>query len=602
MVNSSQNGKITTSKKKQKSRSSKTRRVILRGIPLSPGLAVGVVRRYRDTLTRQVQSEHISEPEVSGEIRRFRRALKEALRRTGVLEQRVKTQLDRSQSDIFGSHVMTLQDEGLIRDIEESIRSRKISSEAAVRDAFGRLEDSLRSSGSKLLLERIDDIRDLARLLYRCLAGKGMPRIHGREDPLVIMSRRILPSDIVHLNRKSVAGIVSEEGSTNAHAAILAREYSVPFVSNVSTALMRIPDGTPIIVDGDKGRVVLFPPSSELERARREKKRREESFQIMVSKTRKARVWFNDERVHVLANTFSPADVKLGRKLGAEGVGLFRLETTYMSVSEPPTEDELYSALNHALIPMRTCDLTIRLLDAGGDKSISYLPSTDENASPLGLRGIHLLFKHPEVLRAQIRAVLRLSSGFAVRILIPMVTTVDDVLRTRAVIEEETENLRGINLSVSNRIPLGAMIETPAALLTHEEIIKNSDFVSLGTNDLVQYTMAADREHADMFHYYQQGVRLIMPFLKPVIHRCAAVGKECVLCGELASDSDHTEALLRMGLRNFSVDPHAIPYLKQSMLSLMKKSGDHAKSRRHGRKRTNSPHKTGSFPDPAARV
>ncbi len=563
----------TAMPRSNRSRPQSRRRRVYKGSPISPGLATGVAIHYRDVLSRSIEAIPIPEHKIGREVTRFRRALRKA--RTDAARMQEHAQgVDSEQAGIFEAQTLTLRDKGLIHEIERAIRTRRVNAEAVVRDVFARKATELRQSTSPVTQQRADDLHDMARHVLNNLLGAGMPRMRELNQPLIAVAKRMLPSDIVHLNKLGhVGAIVAQEGSVGAHAAILAREYSMPFVAHIAAPYGRVPEGARLAVDGRNGRVVVNATDTEVATFERERKQSIEAYRHALARVRRYRPSYRGQHVAILANTFVPADIKQAQRVGCDGIGLYRMESIYLSLRQPPTEDQLLHMLRHSLGPIKSKPVVVRLLDTGGDKSIPSLPQTRWTSSPLALRGIHFLLQYEPLLRSELRACLRLAAMHDIRILLPMVTTIDDVKRTRRILEDEKQSLRKAGIEFEEQVPLGVMIETPAALLTHAALIEHSDFVSLGTNDLVQYVMASDRELHDTEPYYQQGVRLVLDHLRPVVQRSRQARKECTLCGELAADTRYTKRLLALGLRSFSMIPHEVPRIKEHMRSIERGGG-----------------------------
>lgn len=559
-------------KKEEKYSNSKNDRVVMKGIPLSPGLAIGTIYFYQNAVFFEIENARIERSEVQNEIKRFQSALAETIKETTELKKQVTIEVKKDKAAIFEAYILTLHDETLIQEIENHIRSKLVNAESAIREVFMNKEDALQQSDNPLLIQRTEDFRDLRNYLLKNLISYTIQEIEISKSPLIVVARKILPSDIINFNVKNVYGIITAEGGINAHTAILAREYSLPYVSNISIDRKKVAPGTTAIIDGEQGRVILNPKPEEIDNIRQKREKREQIFDKSVACTKNKILLLNNEPVRIFANTFVPTDVKVAERVGVEGIGLFRIESLYMSMHRLPTEQELYQMLSHSLEPMRSLPITVRLLDIGGNKSLPYVPQTQGTKSLLGLRGIHFLQKYPDLFRVQVRALLRLSEEFDISILVPMVTTVSDMIETRNFIKSEQDSMQRSDSKISPKeIPLGSMIETPAALLTFDEILRYSNFVSLGTNDLIQYIMVADREDSDMESYYENGTKIVVKQLKPLIHKCKDSRKPCTLCGELTVDKRFTEKLLSAGLRRFSAIPYYIPELKQHIAKIIAK-------------------------------
>ncbi|MBD3238991.1 MAG: hypothetical protein GF331_00290, partial [Chitinivibrionales bacterium] len=347
-----------SSRKKSPSR----RRRVHKGSPISPGLATGVAIHYRDVLSRSIEAIPIPEQKVNREVTRFRQALRKARKdATQMLEH--AQEIDSEQAGIFEAQTVTLKDKSLIEEIEQAIRTRRVNAEAVVRDVFARKASELRQSTSAVMQQRADDLHDMARHILNNLLGAGMPRIRELHAPLIAVAKRMLPSDIVHLNKLGhVGAIVAQEGSVGAHAAILAREYSIPFVAHIHAPYGRIPEGARLAVDGRNGRVVVNATDTEVAKFERERKQSIEAYRHALARVRRYRPTYRGQPVSILANTFVPADIKQAQRVGCDGIGLYRMESIYLSLRQPPTEDQLLHMLSHSLEPVKGKPATIRLL------------------------------------------------------------------------------------------------------------------------------------------------------------------------------------------------------------------------------------------------
>ncbi len=543
------------------------RTISLNGITVVPGLAIGVAHRYRDILSREIDASDITTEQIPHEQSRLKDALTKAKVALTALQDTLAPAVGDCNARVFDAHAQMLSDSYLLEQLLQELRGRMVNSEAVVRDVFKRLESRFRDSSNLLLAERADDIRDVGRLVLRSLLGIDEKPIRPGRAPLIILSRRLLPSDAIHFKTKRITGIVTAEGGVNSHSAIFAREFSLPFITKIPVDRNFISEGSALIVDGNRGILTINPHEKEIVACQEQIKKQKQQKRRLVRNTRDLTLCVEDIPVKLLANIVTADDVKAAARYGCDGIGLYRLECLYMSRQTMPTEDELLSALTNSLAPIKDRTITIRLLDTGGDKNISYLPGDTGGNSPLGLRGIRLLLHHPHLLSMQIRACLRLSASHRINILIPLVTTPEDISRTLEIIEKEKAGFRENGMPFDRNIRIGAMIETPASLLRVDEILQKVDYLSIGTNDLIQYLMAADRDNAHVSSYYEQGNELVIPLIEEILIKARKHKKNCSLCGELAGDIRFAKKLLECGLREFSVIPYAIPELKDLLRS-----------------------------------
>ncbi|MBD3321742.1 MAG: hypothetical protein GF350_11660, partial [Chitinivibrionales bacterium] len=381
----------------------------------------------------------------------------------------------------------------------------------------------------------------------------------------VILTPRLLPSDTIHMNTRNAVAFVTEEGSRSSHSAILARALDLPYVSNVNSRIFTsIPQRGEIIVDGNKGRIIINPGPEEKQNAISDQTKKKRKFRSIKKKLVTKSFMMGDDPIGILSNISNAEDATLAAESNVDGIGLFRLEALYMAKSVLPNERDLVNDFVKILKPVQNLPVTIRLLDIGGDKSLPYLKTESGRNPLLGLRGVRVLKKYPGLLRTQLRAFIRLAKDHEMKILIPMASIADDIVFIRSALENECKKL---NSSCS--IKIGAMIETPSAIMDIDNIIANSDFLSIGTNDLIQYAVAADREKLSCSEYYEAGAELIIKSLGTVIQKSRTAGIDCVICGEMAADTEYTKALLDSGFRQFSVAPARINKLRKALADIL---------------------------------
>ncbi|KMQ51920.1 Phosphoenolpyruvate-protein phosphotransferase of PTS system [Chitinispirillum alkaliphilum] len=552
--------------------SSNGKRKVIRGVSVVPGLSVGVVHNYRDVLSRKFSVNYLKDHELRGEIHRFRKALEIARKEILDVGALIEDNLDKNSAQIFSFQYLSLKDREFIEEVEQEIYRRKVNAEAVVKDVFARKISEIHNNGSIKLQQTSDDLNDSMRFLLKALLDtQNALKVKGGRR-LIITAKRLLPSDAVHFNARAISGIVTATGGQDSHIALLAREYSIPFVSNVDLEENLLTDGTRVIINAEEGKIVLNPPPREIKAAENAIAHRKEELKRVVSRTRNRKISYNGEPINIFANTFGPADVNMSLRYGAQGIGLYRVEGLYMSMRREPGAEQLFDILNQSLVKLKDKPVTLRLLDTGADKTIPSVSMDFDDSGPLGLRGIRLLFKNESLLRTQLSAFLRLSQFYDIRILIPLVTTSMDVKKTKTMLEEEKNKLIDSGVKLKNDPQIGAMIETPAAVAIADEIIEIVDFVSIGTNDLIQYTMVLDRDDPSFEEYRSEGIKIVFPMIRSVLEKSQARGKSCAVCGEIAGDTDYTKALLDAGLNNFSVTSSTIPFLKEKILSFSKKA------------------------------
>jgi len=531
-----------------------------KGLSLSPGLASGKAFVYKDILQRDQERYDILEEELEEELSRMDKAIEQVLRDLDDAAERVERKIDKEHADIYLAQKEILRDPSLLRQLKDNLKGELVNAERVVQRVFHRMERKLRQVNDEVSSARGDDVADLGRRLLRALVGIHVHALESIPRGSIVVARRLLPSDTAVLSRKSAAGVALEMGGVASHAAILTREMGVPAVSGIQGILERISEGDSLLLDGDAGEVVLSPSEEAMRAFQDKEKERSLYLERLRERCHEPAVTKRGVRVAVLANIGCREDAEMAAKLGADGVGLYRIEAAYLSRKELPTEGELYETLRDSLEPMADKPLTVRLLDIGGDKDMQFLGAT-ASRSLLGRRGVRLLLDFPDLLSCQLRVLVRLSTEFQLRVLVPMVTLVEDVVRVR-------ERLREVSLDLGLRScpPIGAMVETPAAALCADRLAKESDFLSVGTNDLTQYCMAAGREEVLVTKYYVDDHPAVMKLLRNTVEE--AGGTPVSLCGELAGHPESIELLIGMGLRSLSVVPSHVPLVKATVRKL----------------------------------
>lgn len=549
------------------------KRVVIHGEPIVWGFAVGRVFYYQDILTREIEKRELTEAQVEKEIKRLKRAIKQVHEDLDKLKSKVTNEIDAKHAEIFGAHQLILKDEELFKDIKKGLKNKKFNVEHIVQEVFGKWEKKIRGQEISAVQERANDVIDVGRRLLLALAGsKNKNSVLNRSKDSVIFAHRLLPSDTASFNIKNVKAIVTVEGTQNSHSAILAKALDIPFVSKINIPIDSLSHGTKVIVDGDKGLIIVNPTQAELGSYPILIQKRLSNRLKVVKKINNIDLKNNGELIKVCANVSSLSDIKMAIACSADGIGLYRTESLYMDSQNFPAEEKLYAQLVEALNYVSDQEVILRLLDIGGDKTLPFLDIVEIKNPALGLNGIRLLLKYPSLLEMQLRVFLRLSAKFNVKVSVPMVTLPKDMAEVRRYFSQEKEKLRKEKISFNEGLLLGAMIETPAALMFIDEILDHSDFLSIGTNDLVQYIMAAGREKIEVAEYYEAGNHLVVNALKDVVRKAKELGKECSICGELAGNLKFTRSFLDIGLKNFSVQSTLVPYVKYKIFRLTRNS------------------------------
>ncbi len=542
------------------------RSLSLSGIPVSPGIAVGRAAvwlvRADSSPRRDLDSE-----EVPTELERLRLAVEAAIREIGEMAGQVEERLGKEYAAIFQAHALFLRDPSFLGPIERKIQAERVNAEWAVEVVADALAARLRDLPDQDLALRASDLDDVATILRRSL-GEGEAAVDRLAsltgDSCVLVADELTPSDAVRIPRDKVVAFVTERGGKTSHAAILARSFGLPAVVAIPKLLASIGDGDRLIVDGREG-VVWREPSEDVLALFRERQTRDATRELSLkerslsglTRTR------DGQEVSIRANIELAREVPDVFEYGADGVGLFRSEFLYLSGAGMEFPDEATQAAIYRDVVARLAPrpVVIRTYDLGGKKGARHLSGTEENPV-LGLRGVRLCFSHPEMFRTQLRALLSVASEGDLRILVPMVAGVEDVRRVRGFVEEARQELLERGIEVPHSVPIGAMIEVPSAALTADLIAPEVDFLSLGTNDLTQYTLAADRANEAVSDIFRPHHPAILRLVAKVQEAARAAEKPLAVCGEMAADPALFLLLLGLGIREFSMGPRSVPLLK----------------------------------------
>ncbi len=542
------------------------RSLSLTGIPVSPGIAVGravvCIGRTDSTPRRDLDVD-----EVPAELERLRLAVESAIREIGEMAGQVEARLGKEYAAIFQAHALFLRDPSFLGPIEKKVRLEKVNAEWAVEVVADALAARLRDLPDKDLALRASDLDDIATILKRGL-GEGSGAVDRLAtlpwDSCVLVADELTPSDAVRIPRDKVVAFVTERGGKTSHAAILARSFGLPAVVAVPKLLASVGEGDQVIVDGREG-VLWREPSEDVLSLFRERQGRDATREISLKEKSLSGTARTRDGVEVAIR----ANIELAREVpdvfeyGADGVGLFRSEFLYLSSAGVEFPDEATQAAIYRQVVSQLAPrpVVIRTYDLGGKKGARHLSGAEENPV-LGLRGVRLCFSHPEMFRTQLRALLSVASEGDLRILVPMVAGVEEVRRVRAFVEEARAELVDRGVVVPDSVPIGAMIEVPSAAVTADLIAPEVDFLSLGTNDLIQYTLAADRANEAVSDIFRPQHPAILRLVAKVQDAARAAGKPLAVCGEMAADPALFLLLLGLGIREFSMGPRSVPLLK----------------------------------------
>lgn len=536
----------------------------LKGIPVSPGVAIGPAMVI-DPHGHFLPHRKIAQESVAAELDRLDRGIELARMEAEDAEAEARGRLGSQYADILAAHTQMIADPTLRRDSRLSIERDRISAEHAVSEVLDVHAARLEALDDTYLAARSADIRDIQqRILGHLMDQRRTPVMQGLDVPSVLLAHDLSPSETARLDPERVLGFATEAGGRASHTAIVAEALEIPAVVGIGRFLELARHARAVIVDGDEGLVVLDPDRPTLERYRAAAAERIERFAALSGLCTLPAETLDGVKIGLWGNIEFPAEAAACHDRGAEGVGLYRTEFLFMSRDRLPTEEEQFAAYAAVVNAMRGRPVTIRTLDLGADKLASYQNSGYAEPNPaLGLRSLRLLLRDPTLFRTQLRAVLRAGALGDVRVLFPLVSTLDEFRQARSILNEVASELAGEGVPVRTEPPVGVMVEVPAAAVMADQLAKEVDFFSIGTNDLVQYTLAVDRTNETLADLYSAADPAVLRLIAMVVAAAAPRGQEVSVCGTMGGEPLFTMLLLGMGVRQLSMPPHHLPEVKQ---------------------------------------
>ena len=533
----------------------------LSGIPVSPGIAIGPVYIYRPHIPDI--PEYVA-PSPDTEMTRFLHAIDEVKNDIERIRQNSSTSMDRYDASIFEAHLLYLNDPALIERTRDIIFKEAINAEAAWQSAIREMIISYKSLGDQLVRDREVDLLDISSQVISRLTG--IRRRHPEpENAAILVVGELNPSEAAQLKKDKILALCSEKGNKTSHSAIMARSIGLPAVFGIGEDIDKIDENSTLIVDGNQGIIILDPDAVTLARYRDLRDKEIQEKQETISRAFQKASTIDGASVSVVANVANITDIKTALENGANGVGLFRTEFLYMNRLSLPSEEEQYKIYKEAADLLGDRQLTLRTLDIGGDKPIPYLNIKKEPNPFLGWRGLRYCLDEIGIFKTQLRAILRASHERNVQIMFPMVATVPEVRAAKAILVEVMKELSQAGISFNRDIKIGAMIEIPSAVVMGPHLIKEVDFFSLGTNDLTQYVLAADRSNTNVVALCDPFDPAVLMMIRDTIAAAHATGKVAGMCGEMAGDLRALPILLGLGLDEFSMIPTVISEWKEKL-------------------------------------
>ncbi|MBP2241021.1 phosphotransferase system enzyme I (PtsI) [Cytobacillus eiseniae] len=522
----------------------------LSGIAASSGIAIGKAFLMAEpNLT--VEKKKIAE--IEQEITRFHEAITSSKQELQLIREQTANQMGEENAAIFDAHLLVLSDPELLQATEDKVRSDEVNAEFALQEISQTFVVMFEQMDNEYMRERAADIQDVTKRVLSKLLNIETSKISAIEEEVIIISNDLVPSDTAQLNRQFVKGFITDMGGRTSHSAIMARSMEIPAVVGTQNATAIIKSNDFLIIDGDSGEVFVNP-TEDMIKAYEQKQLGLESQKRQLAELKdKKTVTLDGRQVEIASNIGTPQEVENVLANGGEGIGLYRTEFLYMERETMPTEEEQFQAYKQVLEKMGERPVVVRTLDIGGDKQLPYLSMPEEMNPFLGVRAIRLCLEEQEIFRTQLRALLRASCFGNLKIMFPMIATIEEFREAKKILLEEKKTLKLEGVSVSEEIEIGIMVETPSTAVLADQYAKEVDFFSIGTNDLIQYTMAADRMNERVSYLYQPYNPAILRLVKMVVDAAHAEGKWAGMCGEMAGDATAIPLLIGLGLDEFSM-------------------------------------------------
>jgi len=534
----------------------------LQGIAVSPGVAIGEAL-ILDNEGFRIPRRFVQRDAVQDELARLGQAIEAAAGEVERNRQRVAKELGDEYAAIFSAHLQMLHDRRLREEIDEMIRTRHYSPEYAVNRALSRYAKVFQSLNGEYMAERANDIFDIQKRLLRHLLGTSRQELGQVTSPVLVLAHNLTPSETANLNPQFVMGLVTEVGGPGSHTAIVAEGLGIPAVVGVGHFLTDVSGGETVIIDGDQGLIILHPDEETLARYRHEvEEQRQLAVKLETLRDLPAETT-DGVRIALFGNIEFPGEVQQCEERGADGIGLYRTEFLYLGRDDDPPEEAHYAAYREVAEAMHGKPVVMRTLDLGADK-MRTLPDPEDERNPfLGLRSIRLALKNRDLFRVQLRAILRASAHGQIRLMFPLICTMLELRQAKMVLADAMEDLDEAGVPFDRNMPVGMMVEVPSAVIMMDHFAEEADFFSIGTNDLIQYTLAVDRSNKDVASLYTAADPSVIRLIDMAVQTANRHGRPISMCGQMCGNPLYTMLLLGIGLRTLSVTPSAVPEVKR---------------------------------------
>ena len=540
----------------------------IKGIGASPGIAIGkaLVLEHKEMVIEKKENVN-----VEVEVEKLNSAVDTSKKELSAVKEKVAKELGEEEAEIFGAHLLVLEDPEFIGEAENKIKNESLNAEYALNEVKDMFVSILESMDNDYMRERAADVKDVTNRVLRHILGIKIIDLSNLSDEVVLIAHDLTPSDTATMDKKKVLGFLTNIGGRTSHTAIMSRTLEIPAIVGLSDVTDKVKDSDMIVFDGDKGIVIVSPEEDVVAEYQEKKRIFEEDKKALELLKGQTSVTTDGKHVELAGNIGTPNDLEGLINNDAEGVGLYRTEFLYMDSDEFPSEEIQFEAYKKVLEGMNGKPVVIRTLDIGGDKKLSYFEMEEEMNPFLGYRAIRLCLDRTDIFKTQLRALFRASVYGKLRIMFPMISSLEELLAAKAICEEVKSDLKAEGLGYSDDVEIGMMIEIPSAAVISDLLAKHVDFFSIGTNDLIQYTCAVDRMNQKISYLYNQFNPAVLRLIKMVIKNAHAEGKWVGMCGESAGDQMMIPILLGFGLDEFSMSPISILRARRLINSVSEK-------------------------------
>ena len=540
---------------------------VLKGIGISEGIAFGKLKAYKkDFFSTHSMKVFVEDTEF--EVNKFKKAKELAMNQLDVLYNNALNDIGEDYAMIFSVHKMMLEDIDYLNSIVNIIKDENANAEYAIWFTSRSFEKKFEKMDSEYMQQRASDIRDISKRLINCMNNQVNSNVVSDKKEIVIGCDDLTPSELLELNKDCIKGFITILGSKNSHTSILAKSMNFPAIISLGDQLKPEFEGCDVIIDSFAGAVYVSPDRATVRRLKRKKEMCNKQQELLSRFKGKDDITLDGQNIELCANVSNVVDIKAVKDCDASGIGLFRSEFIYMERQSYPSEEDQFKIYKTVVEKMSPKPVTIRTLDIGADKQAKYFDIPHEPNPSMGFRGIRICLDRPHIFKVQLKAILRASAYGNVRILIPMVSVLDEVLQTKALIEECKSELKKDGFKYDDTIQLGVMIETPAAVMISDILAKEVDFFSIGTNDLVQYSLAVDRQNDKINYMFNPQHMAILRMIRLVCDNAHKEGITVGICGEIASDDKMTEIFLSLGVDELSMSSPFVLGIRRKVRSI----------------------------------